>query len=1354
MQSNIHWLRMDVCDYTDKPLCNLYDSDRDVSGQAVEVFIHSERNGFKELSFQLPSVCFTENGEEKNYRLDYLVSDYKIKIQKSLANNDEIETDWFLISETRVSHKAFSENYEIKARHVSSLLNIKKLDLEFSEDEGNNVGTIEQIAATILEGTGWHLGEVAEFYEEKKYGQPENTPKVRSFSSSVQTGAFKMLSDLCELFDAKPIYHGAGKYQSYKVVGINSQEEEIIYKTNCDIYEATKAKDLAEQSGLNDVQIVDNGFIIGKIVDILPMNPFSEDYEEGTIPKNIIKDKIIELYYNKNIKEITRTLNTENLITKLSAYGSYGDRNGLCSLQKATHTVITFPDVEAGAEYKFEFNSAFYYFTADEDASGLKWSSLDFVSRSYVYNGTNLFKVYKTPQSSSAITITFDAVEETNYLPFVMDFSYYQKIGLLTDDMLRELAEFQTEIPQKYIEAEQASYALSQVKTELLKTASASNGFLRFAIDQGSVSSNPDDLSFNQLVLRLDKSEYDDGIIFRSDYDEAKRNYFSWNVASDIKKKGEAIAGKGGVVYIVRQSENSQTSWTKAYVKMIGNENGIFFYDDIGNYYTLKNKQRYDPLSAGDPNVAYVDEDSGKIYAWNQNNYNEIKPCDYTYGLNYFDEPSLIVLWCSENAWTEGDIVYLFSSDSVAGMFGPREDSIKSNKEAIEKSTQVSTEIHPMYFINETAPMPALDSALLGYGWCYRSYDDTFELGDLYFCWGTSGTLNWTENYEYVPDDSQAKDTDWIKVYISKGSENPEINPNVLPGEYGYYYNYKLQNLYKNIDGSWEPLNGTLKDSLDIRNAFKAVLRGCITQEILTKGLKEQYYHDITSTDLVNGVFPIGNYAFKNEFDNYWLFTTDMVLGENDRLRYYPANKIVWQDTDEHHVLYSIEHSFDILDFPKENEIFGITFNRGSYDHSTHTISTDGSSWISNNILIHENTVYECELPTGFTIVLYDTNAKVIAEYTTDTFTTQNNGSYIRIVLDSEPLDTNWIHVKGYDSCFFTKNKQYKILNCQSTGERTGIYYLMDKFVSLSNQAYNVELPKLRTAQDAISHANIDLSNILGDMYREGYWQQNDYVEGDEYKLYVDALDNLKEISHPEATYDISYIDLYEADKNIGLSVIDGTETISYPDVDISFAAHLVDPDIDVNCWAYIDKIDTCYDQPWKTNIEINTKLSMIGQQSFTDVLAHIAEVATETKANQTIYKRAIGLSSNGSLEGNKLEGSLETGKIYLIGGTSNWYTDEKGNIIFESADSASAIMLTGRGILTSQEKDEYGDWLWHTAITGKGLDNNLDISNNTTIINMQNEIQSIKDKAFITPTSELIVLDYVTYQDIEEICI
>ena len=155
------YISLDICDYNGNALCNLYDSSNDISGQATNVVVHTERNGFKELRFDIPS----SDGDNKNYRLDYLVADYRIRLKSIINNNAEI--DWFLLTESKVNHRGFSTNYNIKASHISKLLNTKNLNLEFSDAEGNNVGTIGQIATTILEGTGWTLGYVASFKEER-----------------------------------------------------------------------------------------------------------------------------------------------------------------------------------------------------------------------------------------------------------------------------------------------------------------------------------------------------------------------------------------------------------------------------------------------------------------------------------------------------------------------------------------------------------------------------------------------------------------------------------------------------------------------------------------------------------------------------------------------------------------------------------------------------------------------------------------------------------------------------------------------------------------------------------------------------------------------------------------------------------------------------------------------------------------------------------------------------------------------------------------------------------------------------------------------------------------------------------
>ena len=1262
------YISMDVCDYTNTPLCNLYDSTQDLSGQATDVFVNTERNGYKDLTFKLPSVCSTEEGEEKNYRLNYLISDYRIRLRTTKRNNvagaitETTEIDWFLISESRVQHSYFSTDYEIQAKHISQLLNTKNLDLEFSDDEGNNTGTIGQIAQTILEGTGWHLGNVYRFMEEDKYlktGEP--VEKVRSFTAAAKTGAFKMISDLCTLFDAKPLYHGEGTYTGYTIKGTSPDHTaHAVYGEHYGEYETDKYLTMAADAGWTELIVeVELDPVVGRTVDLIPMNPFSEDLSEGNVPEEVLNMEVpvLELHYDKNVKNITRTLNTENLVTKLTAYGSYGDRSGMASLQKAEHTEISFATLAAG-EYEFVHNNAHYYFTLTRSESGLKWSDLDFVSRAYVYNNSRYYKVYKQPQGVYT-TITGTNTYVKNELPFVMDFSYYDKIGLLTEDMFAALVNFQKTMPQNHITAEEASIALINARAELTRTASDGEGFAKLDIRSASIDSN------GNLRLRLNKTTYPDGVIYRSDYDEARRNYFTWSTAVGMKNNGEAINGKGSVVYIFNQSNSAK--YVKGYIRALGNATDNYYRDSLGNIYQLHTTLSYPAYEnfpqTGSENIIYYAEDTKKMYTWT-GSYVEIQASNYTYGLNEFPEPEYITLWTS-GTWSSSDSVYLFSSDSIAGIFGPREDSITSNAKAIQESTKITTETHPMTFVYDSEATPDYTPCIANYGWYYRIYSDVFSFGDLYFCNSSNG---------------------WQKVNVSTSITAP-----VTVNE-PYFYSLKSMILYKAVSGVYTPINETTDDKR-LLEAFAVVIAGCINQEILYKGYKEEYYF--------NGTYdkPAGNYAFRNEFGNYWLFTTtkDIILANQDQIRYKSAERIIWQDDDANHIIKPVEYSFRSLNFAQPNDLVGVTYTTGSYANGA--FSPEGNKHISSNIPVFEQTKYVYTLPSNSKIVCLTESNRVIGEYTSSPFITPLNTTHIRLVCDTEPTNSHTLHVDNYQNYCFANNKPYCVLSWASSGKRLGMAYLINQFVELADDAYNVKLPALKAAQQTIKDANIDLANTLGDMYREGFWQKNDYVEGDENKLYIDALDNLKEISHPEATYELDFLDLYGADDNLG----DEVKT-DWVDIEITYAAHLIDTDIDTNKWAYIDKVNKCYDQNWKTKIEINTRLSMIGQQSFTDVLSRIAEVAEEVKAKQTIYKRADALTGSGKLAAERLEGAIQANKLYILGGTSNWYTDTKGNIIFEAADGESAMMLSGRGWAIADTKDQFGDWDFRYIATGKGL--------------------------------------------------
>ena len=332
MNTNERNLTLDIYDYSKHKLCNLYDNRSNVSGQATDVYVTTERNGWKELSFSIPSVCQGECGMEENYRLQFLKADYLIRLV------DDKETDWFIISEPRITHTAYSKDVSVIAGHISQLLKNKNLGLEFSDDEGNNIGTAKELLTTILEGTGWSVGYVYPFAEK------DGTTKYRSLKASSKTGAFKLISSMCNLFDAKPVYHGDSR-----------------------------------------------------TVDIKPINPFSEPVT-GHAPDVSKADGVVELHYNKNVSNVQRSLNTENLITKLYAYGAFGDKTyGYCGIDVGEHIEYIFTIKSLAAKnttYWFEVENeakekTVYHFTPTSDISTgtrLVFSMLDFASKLYVWN--------------------------------------------------------------------------------------------------------------------------------------------------------------------------------------------------------------------------------------------------------------------------------------------------------------------------------------------------------------------------------------------------------------------------------------------------------------------------------------------------------------------------------------------------------------------------------------------------------------------------------------------------------------------------------------------------------------------------------------------------------------------------------------------------------------------------------------------------------------------------------------------------------------------------------------------------------------------------------------------------------
>ena len=90
----------------------------------------------------------------------------------------------------------------VKCGHVAAMLKTKNLYLVF--DDTNGIGKIDYLITRALTNTTWTLGECAQFYERDGV-----TEKVRSISSDGKKGSYQLIQDICNLFNAYPIFHGA-----------------------------------------------------------------------------------------------------------------------------------------------------------------------------------------------------------------------------------------------------------------------------------------------------------------------------------------------------------------------------------------------------------------------------------------------------------------------------------------------------------------------------------------------------------------------------------------------------------------------------------------------------------------------------------------------------------------------------------------------------------------------------------------------------------------------------------------------------------------------------------------------------------------------------------------------------------------------------------------------------------------------------------------------------------------------------------------------------------------------------------------------------------------------------------------
>ena len=250
-----------------------------------------------------------------------------------------------------------------------------------------------------------------------------------------------------------------------------------------------------------------------------------------------------------------------------------------------------------------------------------------------------------------------------------------------------------------------------------------------------------------------------------------------------------------------------------------------------------------------------------------------------------------------------------------------------------------------------------------------------------------------------------------------------------------------------------------------------------------------------------------------------------------------------------------------------------------------------------------------------------------------------------------------------------------------------GLYALMNATMNPEGFIYSLNYHKNILAQYLAQQDDIEATFIIamGNMLRDGYWQNNNYVLGQEASLYADALEMSKQMAKPKITYSVKYKRTPEG------------YDIPIDDLKINQVARILDDDFEIYDNLFIKKIEIGVDKEDEGNIDVSNDDLTLQTNDLSSILSRMSQLADLIDQKNALYDRAKAIQKNGSIYTDRLNGQINVLKTQFLSTVSNWYTDERGNIMFESADGGSAMMLCGAGFMIANGKDESDNWNWRT---------------------------------------------------------
>lgn len=260
--------------------------------------------------------------------------------------------------------------------------------------------------------------------------------------------------------------------------------------------------------------------------------------------------------------------------------------------------------------------------------------------------------------------------------------------------------------------------------------------------------------------------------------------------------------------------------------------------------------------------------------------------------------------------------------------------------------------------------------------------------------------------------------------------------------------------------------------------------------------------------------------------------------------------------------------------------------------------------------------------------------------------------------------------------------------------QTNGLYAQMNSLMNSNgllmdlNEYRSIEI----VLQDEQDEIEADFIVAMGDMLRDGYWNNQNYIQGQEQHMYDDAVERLRVMSRPRVTYNFDLVRLHKA------------YGIPLEEFKLNALFRVHDDELEIHDNLFITSITIGVDEEDAGTIEVTNEDITISSNDLSSLLSRMSQLSDLIEQKNTLYDRAQAISKNKTLYVDRLNGQIDVLKNQILSSVSNWYTDDNGNILFLSADGGSAMMLSGAGFMIANSKDDQGEWLWRTFGSGEGF--------------------------------------------------